>query len=119
MQYSSYTTMKCLQRVCEDTIANYTIDGTVKTYQADTDETGQYIEAPDGTKMRLKGTDILIESPDGSTKTMSIEATRAFCRAVFYLIHEMHEDGTVADLGPTPTGHIKNRCVNITNVDEG
>lgn len=103
----NYTTQKCLERVLEDTVSSYGSGEDVKTYQADTDEKGHYIKCPDGTKMRLDGADVRFELPNGNVHTMAIEKMNAFCKAVNYLIHEIQEDGTVADLGLAPTGHKK------------
>lgn len=116
----NYTTMKCLQRATEDAISSYGSGEDVKTYQADTDENGHYIKCPDGTKMRLNGTHISFERPNGTVQSTSIEKVEAFYKAAFYLIHKMQEDGTVGDLGPAPTGHKKSNMHSLCahDIDE-
>lgn len=102
-----FTTKKLLERHCEDTIAYYFTNDGVKTYQADTDDKGRYVKTPNGSIVRLVDTVIQIENSNGIIYELSVDAVDAYCKAMFYLIHKMQEDGTMVDLGPVPTGHKK------------
>lgn len=107
----NYTTQKCLERVGEDTIA-HTTKGTI--ISIDKDEQGLFIESKDedGQSLisRLKDDKFVFYKNGQKVNTCDAEHLIGMSKAILRLVEGENlttEDGTVADLGPVPTGHKK------------
>lgn len=101
-------------RKSEDIIATF-IDneGEPGAYNIDADKHGKYIRNIDGDTFRVEDDNLVFRTDKSSEEfwTIPLVEARAFAEAILYYLDaiekapDTNEDGTVADLGPVPTGH--------------
>lgn len=106
--------IEAANRKSEDTIATFTDDkGAACTYNIDADEKGKYARNSDGNTFRIEGTNLVFRTNKSPEEFWTIPVTeaKAFAESILYYLDaiekapDTNEDGTVADLGPVPTGH--------------
>lgn len=123
----SYSTQKLFERLSyknEDTLA-HTKDDTI--FGIDEDEQGKYVKVKSGDsqhEIRIEGNAFVFYKDGVLYKKCNMENALAFAMAIQYLANAVEstkdEDGTAADLGAIPTGHISHSLdMDENDTDDG